>query len=271
MADYLSREASPFSTEQWAAIDQAAVNAAKSVLVGRKFIPLFGPVGPGTFVVPKDKLVEGEGDIIGSSGKTFIPLNTIYRDFVYPWRDIQYYEENNLPLDLTRASYAATLLAAEEDKLLFYGDDTRGIEGILNAAGRLQYSISDWQEGSAYDDVVNALALLRSKYMFGPYVLVVSPALNTALNKVYKDTPYLDSERIEKLGVKIYTSPVLKDNDGFIVSTGSQNMDLVVGQDMITSFLETTDMNHYFRVFEILGLRVKNSESIVALTYKKEV
>ncbi|WP_162523543.1 family 1 encapsulin nanocompartment shell protein [Calorimonas adulescens] len=271
MADYLSRGASPFSTEEWASIDAAVVNAAKTVLVGRKFIPLFGPVGAGTFVVPKDKLVEGEGNIIGSSGKTFIPLNTLYRDFVYPWRDIQFFEENNLPLDTNRASYAATLLAAEEDKLIFYGDDSRGIEGILNANGKLEYAISNWQDGSAYDDIVNALALLRSKYMVGPYVLVVSPVLYAALNKTYKDTPYLESERIENLGVKIYQSPVLKDNDGFIVSTGSQNMDLVIGQDMITSFLETTDMNHYFRVFEIIGLRVKNPESIVALKYKGEV
>lgn len=270
MADYLSRGASPFSTEQWAAIDQAVVNAAKSVLVGRKFIPLFGPVGPGTFVVPKDKLVEGEGDIIGSSGKTFIPLNTLYRDFIYPWRDIQFFEENNLPLDLTRVSYAAQLLAAEEDNLLFYGDDARGIEGILNAQGRLEYTISDWKKSSAYDDVTAILALFRSKYMFGPYVLVVSPELYAALNKVYKDTPYLDSERIEKLGVKIYTTAVLKGNDGFMVSTGNQNMDIAIGQDMITSFLETTDMNHYFRVLEILGLRVKNPESIVALTQKGE-
>ncbi len=270
MADYLSRGDSPFSTEQWAGIDKTVVAAAKSILIGRKFIPLYGPVGPGTFVIPKDKLIEGEGDIIGSNGKTFIPLNTLYRDFIYPWRDIEYFEENNLPLDLSRTSYAAKLLSAEEDKLLFYGDDARGIEGILNADGRLEFAAGDWKNGSAYDDVTEILALLRSKNMTGPYVLVVSPDAYASLNKVYKDTPYLDSERIEKLDVKIYTSPVLKNNDGFMVSVGSEHMDLAIGQDMVTTFLETTDMNHYFRIMEILGLRVKNPESIVALTHKGE-
>ena len=45
--DYLSREAAPFSEELWASIDQAVVEAAKEVLVGRRFMPFFGPVGPG--------------------------------------------------------------------------------------------------------------------------------------------------------------------------------------------------------------------------------
>jgi uncharacterized linocin/CFP29 family protein len=265
MADYLSRGDSPFSTEKWADIDDAVVNAAKSTLIGRKFIPLYGPVGPGTFVVAKDKLVEGEGNIVGSSGKTFIPLNTLYRDFIYPWRDIEYFEENNLPLDLSRVSYAARLLSLEEDKLLFYGDSERGIEGILNAEGRQEYTTGDWEEGSAYDDVTKILSLLRSKNMLDPYVLVVSPDIYAELNKVYKDTPYLDSERIEKLGVKIYSSPALKENDGFMVSVSKDHMDLAIGQDIITTFLETTDMNHYFRIMEILGLRVKNAESIVTL------
>jgi hypothetical protein len=39
----------------------------------------------------------------------------------------------------------------------------------------------------------------------------------------------------------------------------------VVAQDLITAFLETSKMNHYFRVFEILALRIKRPAAICTI------
>ncbi|MDK2902838.1 MAG: hypothetical protein PWQ93_757 [Clostridiales bacterium] len=262
MADYLLRNDAPLTKEQWDSVDKAVVEGAKAVLVGRKFIPLFGPVGAGTFVVPNEEANDG-------ADMKLVKLNMLCRDFVYGWREIQYFEESNLPLNTGKAFSAAAMLAADEDRLVFYGDAEKGAEGILTVGGKLSYARNDWQKGSAYDDVVAVLALLRSHYQFGPYVMVTSPPLFAALNKVYKDTPYLDAERIERLGVKLYQSPVLKDEDAFIVSANAQSIDLVIGQDIITAFVETADMNHRFRILETLGLRIKRADSIVALTYRE--
>jgi len=60
----------------------------------------------------------------------------------------------------------------------------------------------------------------------------------------------------------VYQSPVLKANEGVVVATGSENLDLVIGQDLITAYLGVDDMVHPFRVFETILLRVKRPEAI---------
>jgi uncharacterized linocin/CFP29 family protein len=40
-------------------------------------------------------------------------------------------------------------------------------------------------------------------------------------------------------------------------------MDLVIGQDMITAFLESVSLNHNFRILETLLLRIKRKDAIV--------
>lgn len=45
--EFLMRDDVSLSAEQWQAIDSAAVNAARNVLVGRKFLQIYGPLGAG--------------------------------------------------------------------------------------------------------------------------------------------------------------------------------------------------------------------------------
>ena len=47
MSDYLMRDAAPLSAEEWAKLDEVVVNTAKTLLVGRRFIELTGPLGAG--------------------------------------------------------------------------------------------------------------------------------------------------------------------------------------------------------------------------------
>ena len=50
MEDYLGRAASPLSEELWKRLDEAVVETAKEILTARKFLPLYGPLGPGVQV-----------------------------------------------------------------------------------------------------------------------------------------------------------------------------------------------------------------------------
>ena len=45
--DFLSREGSPISAELWSKIDEQVVSMAKKVLVGRRFLHIYGPLGAG--------------------------------------------------------------------------------------------------------------------------------------------------------------------------------------------------------------------------------
>ncbi|HZC00948.1 MAG TPA: encapsulin, partial [Gammaproteobacteria bacterium] len=43
--DDLNRQLAPFGVEIWQRIDEAAVNAARDVLTGRRFLEVDGPYG----------------------------------------------------------------------------------------------------------------------------------------------------------------------------------------------------------------------------------
>ena len=42
--DYLSRDSAPFSEEFWGRIDDTIVDSASRILIGRRFLTLYGPV-----------------------------------------------------------------------------------------------------------------------------------------------------------------------------------------------------------------------------------
>ena len=120
--------------------------------------------------------------------------------------------------------------------------------------------------GLAFRDVVAATQRLTEVGYYGPYALIVSPRLYTNLNRVYENTEILELEQVQKLVTDdVYRSSVLPEQTALVVATGAQNLDLVLGQDMITAFLGSEKMNYTFRVFEILVLRIKRPAAICTL------
>jgi uncharacterized linocin/CFP29 family protein len=61
----------------------------------------------------------------------------------------------------------------------------------------------------------------------------------------------------------IYYTKVLGSNKAVLVCAEPQYMDLVIGQDMATAYLETKDLNHVFRIVETILLRIKNKNAVV--------
>jgi len=50
-----------------------------------------------------------------------------------------------------------------------------------------------------------------------------------------------------------------------VISPKPQYVDLAVGQDMVTAYIETANMEHRFRVFETIALRIKQPGAICVL------
>ena len=63
----------------------------------------------------------------------------------------------------------------------------------------------------------------------------------------------------------VYQSPLMRDGFGMVVATGAQNFDLAVAQDLTVAYLGAEHMNHPFRVFESVYLRIKRHGSICTL------
>ena len=272
MSDYLMRADAPLSEEEWAQLDHVVVHAAKALLVGRRFITLTGPLGPGTLAVPVFKVCTGKGECEeGScecgedectctathvSGRELIPMEIIENDFILSWRDLAANRQIGLGLELGPAGAAAAACARAEDEHVF--------DALLTAKGRNTVELQDWDEpGSALENVVQATERLVEAGFYGPYALVVSPALYAKTQRVFPGMGRTVAKLIgEIVDGGMFRSPILRPDEGLVLSLGAHNLDLVVAQDLTTAYMGNDGLDHLYRVMESLVLRIKRPGAI---------
>ncbi len=275
--EFLLRDDAPFSEQQWEKIDSLVVNTARQVLTGRKFIHIYGPLGAGTQSVHIDDYgTVGQGDtdffgdsddtdVIKTQGRRFLEIPLLYKDFSIPWRDVEQSKQTGLPLDVATAAGAAAVCARKEDELIFLGNKELGYEGLATAAGVNTLTKKDWKVGeNAFSDIAEALELLAGKGFVGKFALTLSPDLYRQLQRLQPNTGLLEIARVrELLDGQVYQTPALGNNKAVLVCAEPQNLDLVIGQDLITGYLGPEKLNHTLRVLETVLLRIKRKDAIV--------
>ncbi len=268
---YLMRDGAPLTDGQWGAIDAAVVAEAKRILVGRRFLSLVGPLGGRLQDVPLDVVADkaaaagdfwGQSDLapLGVGGRRFLQVPALYSDFLISWRDI----ENESGAGLQAATDAAMLAARREDDLIFHGDKELGIEGLLTAKGANKIAISDWDQGeNPVRDVAKAIETLDDRGSSGQRALVVSNDLWGKLHRIQPGTGIMEVDRVRSLvgGVFLRSSRIGK-NKAVLVYCDPHNVDLVVGQDLVTAYMGNEKMDHLFRVMETIVPRVKRPAAI---------
>ncbi len=266
MEQILMRETSPLTPEQWNAIDGIVNRTASAILVGRRIAHLYGPLGFGAYVVPLYAYSAAEGAVRAKLLRQ-LPFSTIEHDFTITVRDLEQFN-SGLPFDLTPAAAAAAACAYDEDRLLFFGDAERGLEGLLTAKGTRKLAVGDWDEvGAGAQAIGQAVAQLMADGFFGPFAAVVHPLRLAKLQRVYGGRGILESELIERqLGGGLYASPVMPQEQVLVLATQPHYLDIAVGQDLVTAYIETTNLEHRFRVLETLALRIKQPQAIAVLS-----
>ena len=275
--EFLDRESVALTDGQWGHLEKTVVNTASRALVGRRFIPVYGPLGAGVQTVPLtefegassgavDLSGETEADTIRTRGTRFIPVPLIHKDFQLEWRNVAA-TGTGLPLDPAPAAAAASYAARSEDELIFHGDRELGLDGLLTVEGRNVLPLGDWSEvGNAFEDVSKALTELANAGFFGPYALIVSPRHYSQMHGVHERTGVLEIRNVEELTTAgIFRSPAVPENRAIVVSVGAQNMDLAIAQDLVVGALGPENMNLLMRVFEAVVPRIKRPEAIVTL------
>jgi uncharacterized linocin/CFP29 family protein len=270
MSDYLMRDDAPFSEKEWAKLDELVVDVARKLLVGRRFIHLTGPLGVGVQTVPVPTVSGGEAgerEVIQVTGHRFLSLPLIHQDFRLAWRDIEASRRMGWPLELGPAAAASAACARAEDELIFLGHAEHGYEGLLNATDRHTVPLGDWDEsGQGFADIVAATEALVADGFYEPFAVVLSPALYAKTQRIAKGIGRLESKLIKDVAEGgLFRSPVLAEDQGLVVALGAHNFDLVVAQDLITAYLGPENMDHTFRLMEILALRIKRPGAICTL------
>lgn len=274
---WLQRDTVPLSREQWQEIDRIVIETGRNSLTGRRFIPIYGPLGPGfqtvalqefegTYPGQVDFTGEAECGTVRTARVRHLPLPVIHKDFMLLWRNVAGHDAG-MPLDLAPAASAAAFTARKEDDLIFNGDKELGLDGILTVEGRSMLPLNDWVPvGNAFQDVTAALEKLGSLGFFGPYALLVPPQRYAQMHGVHERTGVLEIRNVEELTTAgIFRSPVIPEDRVAVVSVGAQNLDLAIAQDLTVAALGPEKMNLMLRVFEILALRIKRPAAILTL------
>jgi uncharacterized linocin/CFP29 family protein len=259
---YLARDDAPFGSDVWDALDDAMIEAAKGLLVGRRILELEGPYGLGLKSVPlKDEATES-GLIAGEA----LPLVLLQELFDLGARDLANYEREGVTLDRSPVVDAAIATARREDGLIFNGSEELGVPGLLTVDGAGRIGLSGWDEvGAAVGDLIEAVTTLDGAGFHGPYALALAPVRYNRLFRRYERGNQTEIEHARMLvSDGIHKAPMLEDG-GVLVATGRQYASLVMGQDMTVGFVGPEGDRIAFTVSESLVPRVRRPGAICVL------
>lgn len=273
-----AHDENPLDEREWEHMKSVVIDVARRRLVGRRIVDIHGPLGAGVQTIVHDHfsgttmgsldlLGEAESDPVRSFRREAGIIPIIYKDFILHWRDLETSRLTGVPFDTAIAAGAAAFCADREDHLIFHGDTEMGYEGLCTVDGRITMELADWTvPGNAFNNVVQATETLVRAGHYGPYALVVTPALYAQMHRMQPGTSVLEIQHIREIATDgVYQTPILGGDKAVLVSVGRQNFDLAVAQDLTVAYLGAEKMNHPFRVFESVYLRIKRHSSICTL------
>ncbi|MFW5824174.1 MAG: family 1 encapsulin nanocompartment shell protein [Marinobacter sp.] len=264
--NYLNRENASFSADIWERIDEAAVNAAREVLTGRRFLEVDGPYGVGLTAIEvgeegycRQPAPDEAGAVL--SRASAIPM--LRKSFGLSVRRIEGYEVMGQPLDLRAVEDAAEAVARREEEFIYYGQPDFGLEGLLTAKGRNEVKCDDWSKiEQALENVLSAVNHLDDNGFHGPYALVLSPTWYNLLFRRYEGTDMLQLEHLKRLcEVGVFKAEI----EGAVLVDARVGR-IVIGQDLMTGYSSNDGIHHQMFVSESLALQVEEPGAICTLT-----
>ncbi len=256
MSDYLMRAGAPISEETWSKIDDMVVTVAQKALVGRKFLEIAGPMGWGVQVAPRFGFGTEDGAFTAQSAD-YIRLTELASEFKLKAQHLAIADQTSHGLDLGAVAMAAVALTRHEDELI--------VGGLIKAAEH-ESALGDWAAmGQPFGAVSRAIATLRQAGIEEPFALVLNPKLYAELASLMQHgrREMAMVESVVKAGVFQY--PDMPADKALLVGSSAWNADIVLGQDIATAYLGNEGLDHRFRIFETLALRIKRPASICVL------
>lgn len=257
---YLSREDAPINAATWETLDKTMLEAAKTILAGRRILHVDGPYGLGLKAVPlSDPPVER-----AAISSQVLPLALIHQTFSMSKRDLAAFEKDGVLLDTRGVAMAAMECARLEDSLIFNG--SRETAGLMTAKGTNHVKLLSWDDvGAAANDVIKAITVLDGAGFHGTYALALSPARYNLLLRRYPQGNTTELEHIKNAVTEgIVKAPVLE-GGGVLVAYGRQYATVVLGQDMAVGFVGPMGERLEFTVSESLTPYIKVSGAVCLL------
>jgi uncharacterized linocin/CFP29 family protein len=191
----------------------------------------------------------------------YVQLQELQEEFMLKARHLAMAHHTPFKLDLGAVAIAASNLSRKEDELI--------LGGLIEKAA-LFGDLGNWDEPNGpFSAIAAAIPWFQNEGVVGPFALIINPILYARLASIMhgrgfgrRELDLVDS----LLGEGIYSTTRMPDGKALLISPQSWNMDLVVGQDAVTASLGNEGIDHLFRLFETVALRVKRPQAICVLS-----
>lgn len=279
--------------ECWDRIDKAVHDETKRIKIAARFLPLYGPMAEALTTPSDTVVVEGERLFIDEAAT--VPLVETWVEFALTPQQVE--REMELMSACTLAIRATNYLSQAQDLLLFQGNAAFDSDplfrlnqvkrrsgppgsGLFNAPSAEDQTIEVRPPRSGatrfaeatFEAVADAYARLQDRGHYGPYALVLHTVPHADTYAPLPTTLITPADRIMPLvACGFFSTGTLPALSGLLLSLGGNSMDLVVGKDATTAFMqEDPDGKYRFRVYERFALRLKDPSAIVKLVFRRE-
>ena len=191
-------------------------------------------------------------------------LERLEKEFWLLWQDLAASAQGGMGFEVGPAAVAAIAVARQEDEPIFRGKGD--LEGLMNARGTLSSAFGDWDKtGAGLTAISQAVGALMAAGLRGPFAAVMNPVSYAKLLRPVNGAQ-LELKLVEQIANGgVFQTPVLTETEGIVVSNGRENLDLAVGQDLVTAYIGPAELNHVFHLVETVALRIKRPSAICVL------
>lgn len=265
MSDFLNREDAPFSDSTWKLIDNTISEIAKNQLSARKLIYAEGPYGIGLQTL-SGKEHSNNNNSIQLSVPDTRNLTVISGTFIISARSIAAFEQSGIRMDVDTLVKSVLDTAAQEDEILFYGNNSLGLTGLLNSKGTLKYKLKAWEQvGEAIEDIIASVNKLDESGFHGPFSLALAPSLYNKLFRRYPQAELLEIDHLKSLVTDgIVKAPAIK-KGGVLLASNKEYVSIVLGQDLSAGFEGPSGRDYVFTLSESIVLRMDVPQSVCVL------
>jgi len=263
--DNLYRELAPITEGAWSEIEEEARRTFKRNIAGRRVVDVAGPDGPELAAVGTGHRSSLDAPVsgVGAQLRQAQQVVELRAPFTISRAAVDDVERGSQDSDWQPVKDAARQIAFAEDRAIVHGFGAAGIGGIVPGSSNPSIALpSDAKD--VPDAVARALSALRLAGVDGPYSLLLSADLYTAVAET-TDHGYPIREHLERLlkdGEAIWAPAI---DGALLVSTRGGDHVLHLGQDLSIGYLSHDAESIELYLQETLTFFAFTSEASVAL------
>jgi uncharacterized linocin/CFP29 family protein len=266
--NHLLRELAPLSDAAWAEVDMEATRTLTHFLAARKLVDFEGPLGYSESAISLGRLepvATQPADGVTANRRQLLPLLELRRPFTLSRSELDSIDRGACDADLDPLIDACRALAFAEDALVFSGNDSAGIVGIVEASPHTAIPLSD--DFERYPNrVAQAVATLKAAGIGGPYAIALGPRCYSGVIETTEKGGFPLLQHLALiLGGPVIWAPAV--DGAVVVSQRGGDFTLTVGQDASIAYVSHTAADVTLELRETAAFVAPTPPAAIALQY----